>query len=80
MIAAKKRVESFVSAGDSYLTCLDQDLKSRRAFADPPWSKEIDHDEVVRHTNTHNQMVDDETDVAGRFNAALKNFQDAHPK
>jgi hypothetical protein len=67
MKAAQTAVKAYVASGNAYLACLDEEGKAAG-------EKEAVEAKAAR-VASYNAAVDEQTDVATRFNAALQAFK-----
>jgi len=67
MKAAQAAVKAYMASGNAYLACLEEEGKVA--------GEEEPVEAKAARVATHNATVDEQTDVATRFNAALQAFK-----
>lgn len=82
MVAGQKAVKAFQTANLEYMACLEPTLTAANVKADTGSAKEKAaakeaYDEVE---TIYNAAVSAEEEVAGQFNAAIREYKAANPK
>jgi hypothetical protein len=79
MVTAKKQVDEYIASMNSYLDCIKAEHDTAMAAA-PPLSDEQKKQITVRFVQKNDAAVDEQQDVASRFNEQRHIFLDKTKK
>lgn len=77
MLAGQKAVKAFQSANLEYMSCLEPKLAAAEAEAAAGSAEAVSNYQQVQED--YNAAVSREEDVAGQFNAAIRDYKAANP-
>jgi len=78
MIEGQKHVKQYITAMESYLECLENEMQQEMAGMDPEAEEEAMQQRQALRDARHNAAVDEMEEVANNFNASVRAYKAAN--
>ena len=78
MIQGQKNVKQYIGEMESYLECLEKEMKDEMAGMDPESEEEAMQQRAALRDARHNAAIDEMEQVANDFNAAVRAYKAAN--